>query len=152
MKFSTLSAAHRSALAAICNSGVLTTDKLAKVMGSISNPVAAHQLCAMRKAGLIFSHQKVGSEQFCKWEVTTLGEALFNGRPGAELVFKPEAGAPAVTKFVVVTNFDHGAHGTREQALLAAQHLASEGKACTVLGLVADVTPPEQPLPVVTLL
>lgn len=151
MKFSTLCVTHRSALAALCNSDVLTTDKLAKVMNLPTAQAAAHSLCKMRKAGLIFSHPKAQPSQYCLWEVTTLGEALFNGRPGAELVFKNE-GAPAVTKFVVVTNFDHGSHGTREQALLAAQHLASEGKACTVLGLVADVTPPEQPLPVVTLL
>ncbi len=152
MKFSTLSAAHRSALAAIRNAGVLKTDKLAAVMGGgITAQQAAHQLCAMRKAGLVFSHQKDSGAQYCRWEVTTLGEALFNGRPGAELVFK-HGDEHAVTKYAVIMNFQHQTTGTREQALLAAKHKASEGIPCTVIGLVADVVPPEQPLPVVTLL
>ena len=155
MKFSKLPSVHRHSLALLANAGVQTTATLAKHC-SLTPQQAAHELCRMRKAGLCFSHQKLPNEQYAKWEVTSLGQALFDGRPDAELVVKePGTTTPkghGITKFAVVLNFKHGETGTREQALLAAQHLASEGQACTVIGLVADVTPPEQPLPVVTLL
>lgn len=170
MKFASLTANQRSLLAALCNAGPTRTDRLARV-AKTDPQGAAHILCALRKAGLVFSKEK-GNNSYAEWEATAIGHALFSDRPQGELVvLEPEeiklladykAGrgvfAPApighqITKFAVVTNFNHGATGTKEQALLAAEELALRtGNKTMVVGLCAEVTPPEQPRAQITLL
>lgn len=164
MKFSTLNAQHRSALAALSNSGPLKTDQLARVMGVGEPKQAATILSTMRKAGLIFSWVKqTGS--YATWEVSTIGEQLFANRPNHTLVYvndeelalltKLKVGADAheITQFAVVSNFNGSATGTKEQAMLAAEEIALRtGVQHTVIGLVAQVTPPEQPRAQITLL
>lgn len=170
MKFATLTANQRSLLAALCNGGPQRTDRLARV-ASTDPQGAAHILCALRKAGLVFSKEK-GSSAYAEWEHTTVGYALFSDRPNGELVtiepdeikilqdYKAKRGvfAPAptghqITKFAVVTNFNADATGTKEQALLAAEELALRtGNQTMVIGLCAEVTPPEQPRAQITLL
>lgn len=172
MKFATLAVQQRAAIAALCNSGQLNTEQLARVMSGINGhrrytpPQAATELCALRKSGLIFSYADKGGEQYAKWEVTLVGETLFSHRPDAQLVYitaednkllkqakefhkvmKSELKAqPQVTRFVVVPEFEKDPSGTREQALLAAEEAALRtGRVYHVLGLVAEVTPPEQP-------
>lgn len=172
MNFASLTSAQRSALAALINSGPLRTDRLAKCM-QMDPPSAATSLCGLRKAGLVFSKDKNGAA-YSMWEATTIGELIFSGRPGCTIVAldaeevkafragrlsikEPEQSSVptghAITKFAVVTNFDTSVTGTKQQALLAAEELALRtGNPTTVLGLVAQVTPPEQPKAVVTLL
>lgn len=167
MKFSTLAVQQRAVIAALCNSGQLNTEQLARVMSGINGhrrytpPQAATELCALRKAGLIFSYADKGGEQYAKWEATIVGETLFSHRPDASLVYitaednallkavkasNPPPVQPQVTRFVVVPEFVKDPSGTREQALLAAGEAALRtGRVHHVLGLVAEVTPPEQP-------
>lgn len=153
MKFSQLSAEHRSALAALVNSGPLTTDKLARVMQIGEAKQAATKLSALRKAGLIFSWVKQqGCNNYATWEANDIGMRLFNGRPDAALIIT-EGPAQAITKYAVVSNFRDNESGSKSQALLAAEHAAlTTGIPHTVIGLVALVTPPEQPRAQITLL
>lgn len=163
MKFSTLISTQRSALAALCNSGILTTDKLAKVMDTDPQG-AANVLCQMRKIGLVYSMEK-GSRTYAPWAASEIGMQLFANRPNHTLVYVTDAelamlegkGQPPkaqqITKFAVVTNFQTDATGTKEQALLAAEELAIRtGQKVVVIGLCAEVTPPEQPRAQITLL
>lgn len=157
MKFSQLSLTNRTILANIANVGKLNTESLARALGT-SPAAAAHELCALRKAGLIFSHQKKAGEQYCVWEVTNIGQAIFDARPSGEALLdlgkaSVESKLQAITRYVVVPEFAKDPSGTKEQAIMAAQHAAiSTGRVHHVLGLVAEVTPPEQPQAVVTLL
>lgn len=206
MKFSSLKSVHRTALAQLGNVGQTTTDKLAKSMG-MTPQEAAHQLCALRKLGLCFSHQKLPGQQYVTWDITVLGQALFDGRPDVEIVVKSAKDKPSnaaliaaladyenqvdtlrgvtkelserieleragtqterdtaqalreqlaisraaqtgqrITKYVVAQQFDAAVSGTKQQAILAAQEASARtGRVYHVLGLVAEVTPPEAP-------
>ena len=169
MKFSTLTSAQRSAIAALVNSGELRTDKLSKCMG-MDNSAAATVLCGLRKAGLVYSKDRNGSS-YSLWGATLVAETLFAHRPDCSLVYitaedqqllkrakvaidySATEPTPAPTRFVVVPEFVKDPSGTRAQALLAAQHAALEtGRVHHVLALVAEVTPPVQPTATVTLL
>lgn len=172
MKFSTLTSNQRSAVAALVNSGELRTDKLARCMG-LDNPAAATVLCGLRKAGLVFSKDRNGSN-YSLWGATLVAETLFAHRPDCSLLYISAADQKLLadaktygvrgssidtsdprqpTRFVVVPEFVKDPSGTREQALLAAQHASIEtGRVHHVLALVAEVTPPVQPTATVTLL
>ena len=169
MKFATMTSAQRSAIAALVNAGELRTDKLAKCMG-MANPAAATVLCGLRKAGLVYSKDRNGSD-YSLWGATLVAETLFAHRPDCSLVYitaeeqqllkkakladaySAAEPVPAPTRFVVVPEFVKDPSGTRAQALLAAQHAALEtGRVHHVLALVAEVTPPVQPTATVTLL
>lgn len=210
LSFSQLSNLHRSALAALVNTGPLNTDQLAKCMQLGSNAAAAaNSLNALRELGLIYSHQKSPGQLYCQWKANQIGVELFNARPDAalritmgtqseyissleervstlqdDLQAKVDKACGSIkqiaqlekdnarlrdivnqrrvkaadcqrgpTKFAVVTSVRETAIGTREQAIMSAQHAALEtGQAYTVIGLVAEVTPPEKPMPVVELL
>lgn len=171
MKFSKLSAIHRTALANLANAGPLRTDKLAKGMGLGSMSAAAHELCAMRKAGLIFSKEK-GTQVYAEWEASLFGRAVFDNRPAGELVgahvaaaygasqntidrLAAENGTPTnkkATAYAVVpdTGFQVG---TYDDALECAKAAAiGMGKPYIVIALVAEVLPPVAPQPVVNVL
>jgi hypothetical protein len=160
MKFSTLKPTHRSALAALANSGVLRTDKLARCMEGITPASAAHELCALRKTGLIFSHQKTGADTYCNWEISSVGRAVFEGRPDQSLVMKSEdkvqsqvGGTPP--HYAVIKSPAAGIETTSSQsdAIAAASQAALEnGYPYIVIRLVADVTPPPLPTATVALL
>lgn len=136
MKFANLHPAFRTLLAALGNADGMLTDALSRCV-NITPAQAAHDLCAMRKLGLIYSRQRTPNSPYCKWFITDYGRGVFDGRKGDK---------HTITRFAVVTNFDTGQTGTREQAMLAAEEMAIRlGKRVTVLGLVADVIPPEQP-------
>jgi hypothetical protein len=167
MKFSTLPAQQRSLLAALANAGAsyMLTDRLANVVGTDPQG-AAHVLCAMRKLGLVYSMEK-GNRAYAPWGITDVGMQLFANRPDHTLVYVTdeelavlqamhEAGETKVsriTKFAVVSNFQIDGTGTKKQALLAAEELSLRtGQPCTVIGLVAQVTPPEKPRAQITLL
>lgn len=165
MKFSTLTPINRSLLAALVNVPHLTTDKLAAVAHCSPQQVASY-LCDMRKMGLIYSMEK-GTKPYAAWAANEVGATLFAGRPNHTLVYVTdeelnvleamraagEKDMKRITKFAVVTNFDLSATGTKKQALLAAEELALRtGQECMVIGLVAQVTPPEQPRAQITLL
>lgn len=160
MKFSHLLNTHRSALAALVNSGPLRTDRLAKVMQSASVPQAAHSLCQLRRIGLIFSKEK-GTANYAEWEATDVGRAVFEGRPHDVQVgdgitdHNVSPVAPAVSKptaYAVVpdTGFQVG---TYEDALECAKAAAiGYGKPYLVIALAAEVLPPVAPQPVVNVL
>lgn len=162
MKFSTLPPITRSLLAALCNVPHLTTDKLAAV-AHCSPQQAASYLCDMRKLGLIYSMEK-GTKPYASWAANDVGMALFANRPNHTLVYvnddelavlkmNSDAKMSRITKFAVVTNFEAGNTGTKKQALLAAEEMSLRtGQECMVIGLVAQVTPPEQPRAQITLL
>jgi len=164
MKFSTLTPTIRSLLAALCNVPHLTTDKLAAVAHCSPQSVAS-TLCEMRKMGLIYSMEK-GTKPYAAWAANEVGVALFANRPNHTLVYVTDeelvvlqqlaasGNKPAlITKFAVVRNFEVDNTGTKKQALLAAEELALRtGQECMVIGLVAQVTPPEQPRAQITLL
>lgn len=158
MKFSKLPSLHRSALAALVNSGPLRTNQLSKTMGMRNDcGAAAHSLCQMRRIGLIFSKEK-GNETYAEWEATDVGRAVFEARPAdAPLagLLSPKtlvADATKATSYAVV--LDTGFHaGTYEDALECAK-AASIGmsKPYVVIKLVAEVLPPVAPQPVVNVL
>lgn len=100
MKFSDLPSIQRTLLAALATAqgATLTTDRLAACLTGAERgncQAAAHRLCAMRDAGLIFSHQKKANETYCRWQISLLGLALFEGRPDGNVVMVP-AGAEVV--------------------------------------------------------
>lgn len=157
MKFSHLLNTHRSALAALVNSGPLRTDRLAKVMQSASVPQAAHSLCQMRRIGLVFSKEK-GTNNYAEWEATDVGRAVFEGRPDdVQLVDKVSpvnacASGKQATAYAVVpdTGFPVGSY---DDALACAKAAAiGHGKPYVVVALVAEVLPPVAPQPVVNVL
>jgi hypothetical protein len=80
MKFSNLTANHRSILAALVNAGPQTTDRLARVIGTTSAQVAASSLCQLRTIGLIYSREK-GVDTYATWVANDIGLAVFNNRP-----------------------------------------------------------------------
>jgi hypothetical protein len=149
MKFSQLTSAQRSALSVLCNVGPTRTDKLARSM-QFDNAGAANSLCGLRKIGLVFSKER-GAHSYAEWEVTEFGRALFDGRPlTVEPVTPP---AHLLTQFAVCSNFKVDATGSKAQALLAAEEASIRtGVAHTVIALVAQVTPPEQPRAQIVLL
>ena len=162
MKFSTLPSTIRSLLAALCNVPHLTTDKLAAVAHTSPQQVA-YVLCEMRKMGLIYSMEK-GTKPYAAWAANEVGVALFANRPNHTLVYVNDdelamlqslaGNKPSlITKFAVVRNFEVDNTGTKKQAMLAAEELSIRtGQECMVIGLVAQVTPPEQPRAQITLL
>lgn len=150
MKFSQLTSPQRSALSALCNCGPLRTDKLAKSM-SLDPAGAANSLCSLRKIGLVFSKEK-GHQSYAEWEATEFGRALFDGRPIDVQPVTPST-QHLLTQFAVCSNFKVDATGTKQQALLAAEEASIRtGVPHTVIALVAQVTPPEQPRAQITLL
>lgn len=112
----------------------------------------------MRKHGLIYSMEK-GTATYAPWAITDVGMALFANRPNHTLVYVNDEAlsllesikatgniAQPITRYVVATNFDLSKSGTKKQAMLAAEEMALRvGQPVTVLGLVAQLTPPEQP-------
>ena len=158
MKFSKLAAQHRSALAALVNSGPLRTNQLSKTMGMRNDcGAAAHSLCQMRRIGLIFSKEK-GNETYAEWEATDVGRAVFEARPAdAPLagLLSPKTlveGVAKPTAYAVVpdTGFQVG---TYEEALECAKAAAiGYGKPYLVIALAAEVLPPAAPQPVVNVL
>lgn len=136
MNFANLHPSFRTLLAALGNADGLPTDVLSRCVNA-TPAQAASELCAMRKLGLIYSRQRTPNSSYCKWFITDFGRDVFEGR---------KKDKHQITKFAVVTNFDTGVTGTKEQALLAAEEMALRlGKRVTVLGLCADVIPPVQP-------
>lgn len=105
MKFSDLSSAARSMLAALRSTNYLTTDRLGaactpKLLGSS----AASVLLELRKKGLVFSHQKTQGETYCKWAISDLGIRVFDGRPDdVDTAPAPQYREPRVRQ--VVTNY-----------------------------------------------
>lgn len=94
MKFSELAPTQRTLLSALATAQgtTLTTDRLAACLTGAERgncQAAAHRLCAMRDAGLIFSHQKKSTEPYCRWQISLLGLALFEGRPDGNVVMVP---------------------------------------------------------------
>lgn len=157
MKFSTLEPSVRTLLAALCNASNIRTDRLANCINCTPQE-AANVLCKMRKLGLIYSMEK-GSAAYAPWSATEVGMHLFSNRPDHTLVYVNDAElnmleslkanggtAQPITRYVVATNFDLSKSGTKKQAMLAAEEMALRvGQPVTVLGLVAQMTPPEQP-------
>lgn len=150
MKFAQLTSAQRSAVSVLCNVGPTRTDKLGVSM-NMQPAQASTALCALRKIGLVFSKERNG-HSYAEWEITEFGRALFDGRPVDVQPVTPAAPG-LITKFAVVKNFQIDGTGTKEQAVLAAEAAAlRDGAVYTVIGLVAQVTPPEQPRAQITLL
>lgn len=95
MKFSTLPANFRSVLAALANVTHMNTDKLANVIGSDPQG-AAHELCKMRKLGLVYSMEK-GQKAYAPWGITEVGMQLFANRPNHTLVYVTDEELAATT-------------------------------------------------------
>lgn len=97
MKFSDLNSLQRSLLAALASAvgSTLHTGQLAGYCGNDAQK-AAHQLCALRDAGLIFSHQKPAGQQYAKWQISLVGMAVFEGRPDGEVLLVPAGAQEAV--------------------------------------------------------
>lgn len=157
MKFSQLNARHRTALANLTNCGSQRTDKLAKAMGISDMSKAAHELCAMRSMGLIYSKERVAGAQYASWTVTDYGTAVFDNRPDGVIV-GPRAqdatptNAKQATAYAVVPDTGFPV-GTYEDALECAKAAAiGHGKPYVVVALVAEVLPPVAPQPVVNVL
>lgn len=110
MKFSDLSSAARSMLAALRSTNYLTTDRLGAGCTPKLLPVsAAAVLLELRKKGLVFSHQKTQGETYCKWAISDLGIRVFDGRPHdvepvaqAPEQAEPARKEPSATVYMVV--------------------------------------------------
>lgn len=158
MKFSQLNARHRTALANLTNCGSQRTDKLAKAMGISDMSKAAHELCAMRSMGLIYSKERVAGAQYASWTVTDYGTAVFDNRPDGVIVGPRIQDACAnqtaqkATAYAVVPDTGFPV-GTYDDALECAKAAAiGHGKPYIVVAMVAEVLPPVAPQPVVHML
>lgn len=85
MKFTDLTPAQRSMLAALCaTSGVgLQTDRLGMCVSprQFCPSDAASSLLGMRKLGLVYSNQKTANQVYAIWKASEYGLAVFMGRP-----------------------------------------------------------------------
>jgi len=162
MKFSDLTSNQRAILAALAASNKLGTDALGRACNpKLSPPLAANVLCSMREHGLLYSHAKLPNAPYCDWVISSVGVAVFTGRPDGDVRV---TGAPVngtkptddCTEFLIGSeapgsSFKLG--GTQEEALTEAQRhaTANPGRTYKVMRLVAVAHMPV-PQAVVTLL
>lgn len=82
MRFTDLSTAARSMLNALRSTNYLTTDRLATCPNpKMDTREAAAVLLELRKKGLVYSYQKVGTEDYCRWAISGWGKEVFDRRP-----------------------------------------------------------------------
>ncbi|BEQ12865.1 putative nucleotidyl transferase [Pseudomonas phage Ep4] len=82
MKFTDLSAAQRSMLTMLCTGQTFNTAEL----GRGTNPrldakIAATVLMDLRERGIVYSSQKLASQQYAQWRASCYGMDVFQGRP-----------------------------------------------------------------------
>lgn len=81
LKYAELASNQRTMLSMLCTGQSFKTDELAKACcPSIGAGDAAHVLCNMRDAGLVFSNQKPSSQRYADWKVSEYGKLVFMGR------------------------------------------------------------------------
>lgn len=82
MRFTDLSTAARSMLNALRSTNYLTTDRLATCPHpKMDTREAAAVLLELRKKGLVYSYQRVGTEDYCRWAISGWGKEVFDRRP-----------------------------------------------------------------------
>lgn len=86
MKFSDLTNNQRAILNALASTNKLQTDALGRCCNpKLNPPTVANVLCSMREQGLIYSHAKLPNASYCDWVISTVGMAVFAGRPDGEV-------------------------------------------------------------------
>lgn len=92
MKFSSLPAPQRTQLAALASSigSDLNTKQLsmAAPMNGDAQKGAKH-LLELRRLGLVYSTERQAGQQYAKWFITSVGMAVFEGRPDGDVVLVP---------------------------------------------------------------
>lgn len=87
MKFSQLTSNMRSMVAALAASNHLNTDQLGKACSpQINAQQASSTLLELRKQGLVYSMQKPTGTAYASWAITSVGMAVFEGRPDGDVV------------------------------------------------------------------
>lgn len=151
MKFSNLTSNMRSMLTALAASNHLNTEQLGRAcMPQISAASAANVLCEMRKNGIAYSMQKPENKQYADWSITSVGKAVFEGRPDTDVRVNhvpdvADKSAYTDSKFIVgATGHVSAPCASRDDALATAQHRATEepGKAFRVYELIAVANMP----------
>lgn len=131
MKFSDLTNNQRAMINALAASNKLQTDALGRCCNpKLDPPSAANVLCGLREYGLVYSHAKTPTQDYCDWKISQVGMAVFTGRPdGDVVVVSGHAEHPAAKVFIIETAASAvPAHfqGTESLALAKAQELATK--------------------------
>lgn len=139
MKFSQLTSNMRSMIAALAASSHLDTDQLGRACSpKLNAQQAASTLLELRKHGLAYSMQKPTGTAYASWAITSVGMAVFEGRPDSDVrvtsVASPTADvqacapSPAGKRYVLSVAGGVGSfmHGVREDVLELAQRKATE--------------------------
>jgi hypothetical protein len=133
MKFSDLNPRMRSMIAALNSTNHMNTAELGHAcLPQIDAQSAANMLNELRGNGLVFSMQKPESQKYANWAITTVGRAVFMGRPDGDVVLQAAgttvvASATAKKRFIIGT--EGGTldviSGSRDYALAEAQRRAT---------------------------
>lgn len=138
MKFSQLTSNMRSMIAALAASSNLTTDQLGRACSPhINAQQASSTLLELRKHGLAYSMQKPTGTTYASWAITSVGMAVFEGRPDGDVRASelPQVGqaqctnaaAPATKRYMVSETGGVGTFmtGDRADVLAEAQRRAT---------------------------
>lgn len=92
MKFSQLPAYQRTQLAALAaQAGSGLNTKQLSMAAPISGDAqrGAANLLELRRLGLVYSTERPAGQQYAKWFITSVGMAVFEGRPNGDVVLVP---------------------------------------------------------------
>ena len=141
MKFSDLTANMRSMISALNSTNHLNTEELGRACtpAKLSAQSAANVLNELRGTGLVYSMQKPESQQYAKWAITSVGRAVFMGRPDGDVVLQtvpatnaqapcsPAKDAAPIKRYMVSETAGVGTFmtGERDDVLAEAQRRAT---------------------------